>query len=62
MDVRDKEHDLTPEDVAILYFERKNGSAKIHHLQIDESGNLKGAPSSYRRFFLDEEKRLLVGE
>jgi hypothetical protein len=50
---------LRPEDVAILYFERHNGNVTIYPLQVDASGNIVGAPPSYRRFFLEEERRLL---
>lgn len=61
MDVRDGRHGLRPEDVQILYFERKDSSVSVHPMQIDECGNLLNAPPSYRRFFLDEEKRFLGG-
>ncbi len=59
MDVRDGKT-LRPEEVSILYFERGQTGVAIHHLSIDESGNLEGAPQSYRRFFLDEEQKFLV--
>ncbi len=61
MDVRDGRHGLRPEDVQILYFERKDSGISIHPMQIDECGNLLNAPPGYRRFFLDEEKRFLGG-
>lgn len=60
MDLRDG-RGLTPEDLALLYFERDNGLSFIRHLEIDEQGNLRKVPASYRRFFLEEEKRLLLG-
>jgi len=58
MDVRDKKY-LTPDDVAILYFERQHGIAKIHKLELDEYGNITNAPPTYRQFFLTEERRIL---
>jgi hypothetical protein len=61
MDVRDGKYGLRPEDVQILYFERKDASVSVYPMQIDESGNLLDAPPSYRRFFLDEEERFLGG-
>jgi hypothetical protein len=60
MDIRDVKH-LKPDDVAILYFERKGGEAQIHTMGIDRFGNLSGVPPGYRQFFLEEERRLLGG-
>jgi predicted ATPase len=60
MDIRDKKG-ITPEDVALLYFERKNGEATIHRLELDDQGNILNAPPGYRRFFLEEERRFLGG-
>lgn len=61
MDVRDRRSGLRPEDVSLLYFERKGKDVRIHHLYFDELGNLKNAPPSYRSFFLQEERRFLGG-
>jgi predicted ATPase len=61
MDVRDGKHGLKPKDVRILYFERKRNYVNVHPMEIDEAGNLIGAPPGYRRFFLDEEKRFIGG-
>jgi len=58
MDVRDKKY-LTPDDVAILYFEKQQGTVKIHKLELDEYGNITNAPPTYRQFFLTEERRML---
>jgi hypothetical protein len=58
MDVRDKKY-LTPDDVAILYFEKQQGNVKIHKLELDEYGNITNAPPTYRQFFLTEERRIL---
>lgn len=60
MDVRNGKH-LSPSDVALLYFERKNGNVEIKHLELDRSGNITNAPAGYRQFFLEEEMRLFGG-
>jgi hypothetical protein len=60
MDVRDRDH-LTPNDVSILYFEREDGSVRIHPLETDPLGNIVNPPPGYRQFFLEEERRLLEG-
>jgi len=60
MDIRDGKG-LKPEDVSLLYFERKNGQANIHRLTLDEHGNLLDPPPGYRDFFLAEERRFLGG-
>lgn len=59
MDVRDGECDLNPEDVSILFFERKDMEVKIHTLRIDEEGNITDAPDSYQNFFMAEVNRSL---
>ncbi len=43
----------------ILYFERQEGRATIHPIELDDNGELVDVPPGYRRFFLDEERRLL---
>lgn len=60
LDVRDGAG-LKPEDVVILYFQREAAGVKIYPIYIDGEGNLVGAPPEYRRFFLEEEKRFLLG-
>ncbi len=57
MEVRDQKF-LSPNDVAILYFEKNTSGVKIHHLELDEFGNFVNVPSSYRQFFLAEESRM----
>ncbi len=57
MDVRDDRNDLHPDDVSILYFERKELEVDIHSLRIDEDGNILNAPPGYRRFFMEETNR-----
>ncbi|MYK41340.1 MAG: DUF3696 domain-containing protein [Gemmatimonadetes bacterium] len=59
MDVRDGTTDLKPDDVSILFFERKDLDVRIHSLRIDEEGNIEGAPDGYRNFFLEETARSL---
>ena len=50
---------LQPEDVSILYFEPNGNAVTIHNMTLDEDGNLQGAPTGYRDFFLKETDRLL---
>jgi hypothetical protein len=59
MDVRDGVAALKPSDVSILFFERNNLDVKIHSLEIDEEGNICGAPDGYRSFFMEETSRSL---
>ena len=59
MDVRDGTAALKPEDVSILFFERKDLDVRIHSLRIDEEGNILEAPDGYRSFFLEETARSL---
>lgn len=59
MDVRDGVGALAPSDVSILYFERNDLDVKIHSLEIDEEGNVVGAPDGYRSFFMEETSRSL---
>lgn len=62
MDVRDGVAALKPSDVSILFFERNDLDVKIHSLEIDEEGNIKGAPDGYRSFFMEETSRSLWKE
>jgi predicted ATPase len=50
---------LKPQDVSLLFFERRESEAAIHTLKLDEQGQILDAPASYRRFFLTEERRIL---
>ena len=59
MDVRDGTTALKPDDLSILFFERKDLDVHIHSLRIDEEGNILGAPDGYRNFFLQETARSL---
>jgi len=51
---------IKPEDVVILYFQRRGAKTAIHPLHLDKLGNVKGTPSGYREFFLREETNLLT--
>ncbi|MDD9852167.1 MAG: AAA family ATPase [Gammaproteobacteria bacterium] len=59
LDIRDGASNLKPEDVSILYFERKDIEVEIHSLGLDKEGNVLNAPPSYGRFFMEETKRSL---
>ena len=59
MDVRDGEGRLKPDDVSILFFERDDLDVCIRSLRLDEEGNVRGAPETYRRFFMEETRRSL---
>lgn len=56
MDVRDKKN-LRPDDVVILFFDRGKDGVKVHPIYLDDRGQLIDAPDTYRRFFLEEERR-----
>jgi hypothetical protein len=51
---------IPPSDVVLLYFSKKKSKAKYYPIEIDQLGNIKGAPREYRHFFLEEEMRLLM--
>lgn len=59
MNIRDGTTKLTPDDVSILFFERKDLEVHIHPIRIDKEGNINGAPTSYRKFFMEETARSL---
>lgn len=50
---------LRPDDVSIIFFEPLHNAVKLHNIFLDEFGNIKDAPASYRSFFLKETDRLL---
>ncbi|NQT11457.1 MAG: AAA family ATPase [Planctomycetes bacterium] len=60
LDIRDGKY-LKPDDVSLLYCERKGIGVDVHPIRIDSDGNLVDPPRGYRRFFLDEEKRFFGG-
>jgi hypothetical protein len=45
-------------DVLILFFEKEYIETSVHKIELDEHGNVVGAPESYRQFFLEEETAL----
>ena len=57
MEVRRKQ--LKPEDVSLLYFERRKSGATIHNLELDTDGSITNPPPGFRKFFLHEERDLL---
>lgn len=59
MDIRDRKTKLKPEDVSILFFERKGQSVNIHSIEIDKQGDVLNPPPGYRQFFLKENNRFL---
>jgi AAA ATPase domain len=59
MDVRDRAG-LDPKDVCILFFERNGLDVNVSQLVIDDKGNILGAPSGYRNFFLQEQLRAIA--
>ena len=50
---------ISPQDVKILYFERKGTSVKIHEIGLDDQANLTNVPPGFRDFFLREQRQLL---
>ena len=50
---------IRPEDVSLIYFEPKGNVVKVHNIGFDKMGDLIGAPTNYRDFFLKESKQLL---
>ena len=63
MDIRDGRTKLKPDDVSILYFQRRNLAVTIHSLGWDAAGSLiaeRGQiPEGYRQFFWAERRRSL---
>ena len=57
MEVRGGETGIEPEDVSILYFEQSELDVNIYSIRLDENGNVLDAPSSYRKFFMEETRR-----
>ena len=50
---------ISSDMVSILYFEPKDNDVSIHQIYIDNSGNVVGAPPSYRYFFISEQEKVL---
>ncbi len=51
--------EIAHDQVSIIYFEPVKEGIKAHNLSIDKQGNLIGAPTGYRKFFIKETDRLL---
>jgi len=51
---------IASSDVLLLYFSKKQSRTKLYPIEIDSLGNVQRAPRDYRRFFLEEETRLLM--
>jgi hypothetical protein len=50
---------LPPDDVQILFFDRKDDNVTVHPIELDALGNITQVPPGYRQFFIDEDTRLL---
>lgn len=50
---------LRPDDVSHLHFDRQRTQTDIVPLSLDAEGNVLGAPSGYRAFFLEELRKIL---
>ncbi len=50
---------ISPEDVSLIYLEPKDRVVNVHNISFDKMGNMVGAPTHYREFFLKETDRLL---
>jgi predicted ATPase len=50
---------LNPKDVKILYFSRVGRHVEISSIDVDQRGQLTGAPPDFKSFFLEEQRRFL---
>jgi len=50
---------LSYKDISILFFDRNRLANLIYQIDLDELGNIVNPPDNYRKFFIDEEMRLL---
>ncbi|PCI04550.1 MAG: hypothetical protein COB78_09645 [Hyphomicrobiales bacterium] len=50
---------LQPEDVSILFFERKKLENSITQIELDKNGEPISAPKAYRAFFMGEQMHML---
>jgi AAA15 family ATPase/GTPase len=51
---------IMPQQVSIIFFDKPLLETTIHHLSLDDNGNILDVPPSYRRFFLEEEMNILM--
>lgn len=49
-----RQRKLTPEQVGVIWFERKQDAVTLHEISFDEQGNVHNAPPNYRDFFKRE--------
>ena len=56
-EIRDLEN-YKKEDATIVFFDRSSKGINVHQIELDDNGNIINAPKGYRKFFLEEEKRL----
>ena len=52
---------IKAEQVIILFFDKPKLETEVTPIELDDQGNVVDAPSSYRRFFLEEELKLFAG-
>jgi energy-coupling factor transporter ATP-binding protein EcfA2 len=53
------EEKIDPQDVSLVFLEKVGLDTTIHHLNLDSHGNIVNAPPGYRKFFLEEELKVL---
>lgn len=51
---------LKPEDVQLVYLQRKKLDVNVHHLSVGSQGDVLNAPDGYRSFFLEEEYKIMT--
>ncbi|WP_370180258.1 AAA family ATPase [Alteriqipengyuania sp.] len=54
-----KEGRLNPKLVNMVFLEPGNEQVEVHQIRFDKEGNLRGAPPTYRDFFIREQERVL---
>jgi predicted ATPase len=50
---------ITPNEVSILFFERRKLETIVKRIELDENGIPLNPPDSYRQFFIDEQLKVL---
>jgi len=55
-----REGKISPEDISILFFQRKRLEDEIDHIELDKNGEPVDPPDAYRTFFIDEQMKILV--
>ena len=54
-----RKKNISPDDVSLIYLEPTKNGVKAHNISFNEEGNLVGAPTGYRDFFIKESNRFL---